>query len=92
MDDFAVFAKGFDEIMRRKDEAFALVNSLGLTIHPIKSYYTATQMGEHLGMEMDFEHGVFRAPVKKLKDISAIRQKIIVHDSREQALGPGLSK
>ena len=34
-------------------------------------------MGEYLGMEMDFEHGVFRAPVKKLKDISVLAKNIL---------------
>ena len=56
--------------MRRKNETFALVNTLGLNIHPTKGYHTTTQVGEHLGMEMDFEKVVFRAPIKKLRDIS----------------------
>ena len=42
VDDFAVFANGFDETMRRKNETFALVNSLGLSIHPTKGYHTST--------------------------------------------------
>ena len=42
VDYFAVFANGFDETMRRKNESFALVNSLGLSIHPTKGYHTAT--------------------------------------------------
>ena len=32
--DFAIFASGFDEIIRRKYEAFALVHNLGLNINP----------------------------------------------------------
>ena len=55
VDDFAIFANGFDETMRRKNETFTLVISLGLNIHPTKGYHTATQVG----MEMDFEKGVF---------------------------------
>ncbi len=35
-------ANGFDETMRRKNETFALDNSLGLSIHPTKGYNTAT--------------------------------------------------
>ncbi len=62
VDDFAVFSNGFDGIARRKNETFALVSTLGLNIHPTKGYHTATQVGDHLGMEMDFEKGVFRAP------------------------------
>ena len=42
VDDFAFFAIGFDETMRRKNETFALVTCLGLTIHPTKGYNTAT--------------------------------------------------
>ena len=42
VDDFAVFANGFDETTRRKNETFAPVNSLGLTIHPTKGYHTST--------------------------------------------------
>jgi hypothetical protein len=33
-------------------------------------------MGEHLGMEIDFEQGVFRAPVKKLKDNSVLAKNL----------------
>ncbi len=50
MDDFAVFANGFDQTMRRKNETFALVKSLGLSIHPTKGYHKTTHVGEHLGM------------------------------------------
>ena len=77
VDDFAVFANGFDETMRRKNETFALVDNLGLNIHPTKGYHTATQVGEHLGMGFNFEHGVFRAPVTKLKDISVFAKNIL---------------
>ncbi len=66
-DDFAIFAIGFNETIRRKNETFALVKIFGLSMHPTKGIHTATQVGEHLEMEMNFEKGVFRrAPVKKL--------------------------
>ena len=42
VDDFAVFANGFDETMRPKNETFALLNNLGLSIHPTKGYNTTT--------------------------------------------------
>jgi hypothetical protein len=64
VDDFAVFANGFDESMRRKNETLALVNILGLDIHLTKGYHTITQAGEHLCMEMDFEKAVFRGPAR----------------------------
>jgi len=69
VDDFAVFANGFDEAMRHKNETFALVNSLGLIVHPTKRYNTTIQVGEHLCINMDFETCVIRAPGKKQQDI-----------------------
>jgi hypothetical protein len=77
VDDFAVFANGFDENTRRKNETFAFVNVLGMNIHSTKGYHTATQVGEHIRLEMDFELGVFWAPVKKLKDISVFAKNIL---------------
>jgi hypothetical protein len=41
VNDFAVFANGFDETTRRKNETFAIVSNLGLNIHPTKGYHTA---------------------------------------------------
>jgi hypothetical protein len=76
VDNFAFFANGFDETTRRNNETFALVNSLGLTIHLTKGYHTATHVGEQLGIEMDFEHGVVRVTVKKLKDTSTFAKNI----------------
>jgi len=59
VDDFAVFANGFDKTMRRKNETFALVSRLSLNIHPTKGYYTVTQVGKHIGMVMNLKKGVF---------------------------------
>jgi hypothetical protein len=75
VNDFVVFASGFDETIHPKDETFALVN-LGTNIHPTKGYHAATQVGENLGMEMDFKQGVFLAPVKKLTEISVFARDI----------------
>ena len=77
VDNFAVFANGFNETLRHKNETFDLENSLGLNIHPTKGYHTATEVGEHQGMEMDFEKVVFRAPVKKLRDISMFSKNML---------------
>ena len=88
VDDFAVFANGFDETLRRNNETFALVNNLGLIIHPIKSYHTATHVVEHLGMEMDFEEGVFRAPVKKLRDISVLAKNLVCMQPKTSVESP----
>ncbi len=42
VDDIAVFANGYAETMRRKNEIFALLNSPGLSNHPTKGYHIAT--------------------------------------------------
>jgi hypothetical protein len=36
VDDFALFAKSFEAAMRLKEVTFALLNDLGLHIHPTK--------------------------------------------------------
>ena len=77
VDDFAVFANDFEETMRRKNVTFSLVNSIGLNIYSTKGYHTTTHVGEHLGMEMDIEEGIFRAPVENLKDISVFAKNLL---------------
>jgi hypothetical protein len=54
-----------------------LLQLCALPIHPTKGYHTVTQVGEHLGMEMDFKKGIFRAPVKKLRDISMLVKNLL---------------
>ncbi len=34
-------------------------------------------MGEHLGMKMGFQKGVFRPPVKKIRDISVFARNLM---------------
>ena len=52
------------------------MNSLGLDIHLTKGYHTTTQVGKHFGMEMSFAKGVFRASVKKLREISVFAKTL----------------
>ncbi len=49
-----------------------LLNALGMHIHPTKGHLVATLMGDHLGMTLDFEKGVFRFPKAKLDSIPAL--------------------
>jgi hypothetical protein len=66
VDDFALFAKSFDEVMKLKEVTFALLINLGMHIHPTKGYHTAIQVGDHLGMTLDLKKNEFRAPQAKL--------------------------
>jgi hypothetical protein len=61
-DDFAIFAKAFDSAMKLKVATFALLNDLGLQLHPTKGYHTPVQVGDHLGMTIDMKKNEFRAP------------------------------
>ena len=58
MDDFALFEEGFEATMVLKERTFPLLLSLGLHIHETKGHHIATQVGDHLGMPLDFRCGV----------------------------------
>lgn len=76
-DDFALFESSEQACMERKVSTFALLADLGLDIHPDKGYHTPVQIGEHLGLEIDFVEGVFRAPAAKLAKISIMAKQML---------------
>ena len=41
-----------------------------------------------MGMEMDFEKGVFRAPVKKLRDISVLVKNLMYIEAKNKRWVP----
>jgi hypothetical protein len=73
----ALFADGFDATMVLKDKTFALLRSLGLHIHEMKGHHVATQVGDRLVMTLEYECGVFRAPIEKLKGISKLATRLL---------------
>jgi hypothetical protein len=77
VDDFALFAEGFDATMGLKERTFSLLLSLGFHIHETKGHHIATQVGDHLGMTLDFKCGVFRAPIEKLKEIAKLATRLL---------------
>jgi len=77
MDDFALFAEGFDATMLLKDKTFSLLLSLGLHIHETKGHHIATQVGDHMGMTLDFKCGVFRAPIKNFNGITKLATQLL---------------
>ena len=76
-DDFALFESSAEACLERKTQTFALLSDLGLDIHPNKGYHTPVQVGEHLGLEIDFVQGVFRAPQQKLAKISILAKQLL---------------
>ncbi len=64
--------KSFKLAVKLKEVTFALLRALGLHIHPEKEYHTTTHVGDHLGMTIDMNENLFRAPKEKLGSISAL--------------------
>ena len=64
--------------MEMKDVTFALLDDLGLNIHPTKGYHTAIQDGEHLGMVIDTKKSEFRAPKSKLDNTATAAKQLFV--------------
>jgi len=54
VDDFAMFADGFDATMLLKDKTFSRVLPMGLYIYETKRHHVATQVGDNMCMTLDF--------------------------------------
>jgi hypothetical protein len=72
-----MFGKTYDKTLRLATFTFALLANLGLKVHPTKGHFLPVQVGEHLGMILYFDKGIFRAPTAKLKSI-AVLAKILL--------------
>ncbi len=73
VDGFALFANSSPQAtMKLKDVIVSLLNNLGLQNNPTKVHHIATQVGEHLGMTLGFDKGVFRALKTKFDSISEL--------------------
>ncbi len=72
-----MFAESYDKALVLASSVFALLNSLGLKIHPTKGHCVPTLVGDHLGMTLDFEKGKFRAPTVKLKSIAVLAKSLL---------------
>jgi hypothetical protein len=77
VDDFAMFAHGYDNTLALKERALKLLSDLGLKAHPTKGYFLPTQVGEHLGMVVDYVLGEFRAPTAKLISIASLAKSLL---------------
>ena len=77
MDDFALSGETYDKTLQLANATFALLASLGLKIHPTKGHFLPVLIGEHLGMILDFDKGVFRAPIAKLKSIAVLAKTLL---------------
>ncbi len=88
VDDFALFGNSFAAAMELKDVTFALLDELGLNIHPTKGYHTAVQDGEHLGMIIDTKKSEFRSPKTKLDNIATAAKQLLVRAAQNKRRVP----
>jgi hypothetical protein len=70
MDDFLFLADSFHDALLLRQRIEALLNSLGLQRNPKKGVWTPTQVGDLIGLTVDLQHAMFRAPPAKLQQLS----------------------
>jgi hypothetical protein len=64
MDDFVFLADSCDAALLLRQRADSLLSRLGLLHNPKKGILTPTQVGDHLGLTIDFDRSEIRAPYK----------------------------
>ncbi|KAK3242772.1 hypothetical protein CYMTET_47546 [Cymbomonas tetramitiformis] len=84
MDDFMVITKTQDDAFVQRDQVSKLLPRLGLFRNEKKGHWEPTQLVEHLGLEVDFEEGLFRVTERRLKKIHSKATAILCRATREQ--------
>jgi hypothetical protein len=69
MDDFIFLASSHQDALLLRQRVEALLDSLGLQRNPRKGVWTPTQVGDHLGLTVDLQLGIFRALPAKLQQL-----------------------
>jgi hypothetical protein len=67
MDDFLFLADSYQDALLLRKRVETLQDSLGLKRNPNKGVWTPTQVGDHLGLTVDLQLGIFRASPAKLQ-------------------------
>jgi hypothetical protein len=70
MDDFLFLADSYQDALLLRQCVDALLGSLGLRRNPKKGVWTPTQVGDYLGLTVDLQLGIFRAPPAKLQQLA----------------------
>eukprot|EP00854_Cymbomonas_tetramitiformis_P034267 gene34267-biopygen23376 len=73
-----------DDAFVQRDRVGKLLPRLGLFQNKKKGHWEPTQLVEHLGLEVDFEEGLFRVTEKRLKKIHAKATAILCRATRER--------
>jgi hypothetical protein len=70
MDDFLFLADSYHDALLLRQHVEDLLNRLGLQRNPKKGVWTPTQVGDHMGLTIDLQLGMFRAPPEKLRQLA----------------------
>jgi hypothetical protein len=88
MDDFLFLADSYHNALLLRQRAEALLNSLGLQRNPKKGIWTPTQVDDHLGLTVDLQLGMFRAPPAKLHQLAPAGGAAAAAPERGALAGP----
>jgi hypothetical protein len=70
MDDFIFLAASYHDALVLRERIEALLDRLGLQRNPKKGIWTPTQVGDHLGLTVDLQLGMFHSPPSKLHQLA----------------------
>jgi hypothetical protein len=70
MDDFLFLADSYSAAVLLRQRIEAMLAQLGLQRNPKNGVWTYTQVGDHLGLTVDLDLGMFRAPPDKLRQLA----------------------
>jgi len=72
-----MFGETYDKTLRLATFTFALLANIGLKVHPTKGHFLPVLVGEHFGMILNFDKGIFRASTAKLKSIAVLAKTLL---------------
>ncbi|KAK3233729.1 hypothetical protein CYMTET_55987 [Cymbomonas tetramitiformis] len=84
MDDFLVITKTQADAFVQRGRLSKLLSRLGFFRNEKKGHWEPIQLGEHLGLEVDFEEVLFRVTEKRLKKIHSKATALLCRAAREQ--------
>jgi ribonuclease HI len=88
VDDFLAVFKTRREALAGRDRCQEVMDYLGIQRHPDKGEWEPTQHLEHLGLDIDFKHGLFKVPPRKLVELMRQARDVAGLATREARLVP----
>jgi hypothetical protein len=70
MDDFLFLADSYDVALLLRQRVDTMLAQLGLQRNPKKRVSTPIQVGDHLGLTVDLNQGMFRSPPDNLRQLA----------------------